>query len=74
VTVLQQQNLLHCVVNRNDRRSVLVSSTSNGRTALRKGLVHTLERVAALLSRLDTSELEAMAMAIRRARDRKGES
>jgi DNA-binding MarR family transcriptional regulator len=71
VAALQNQSLVRCVANRNDGRSVLVSSTAKGRATLQKGMLRTLEQVAELLARLDSSELEALATVIRQARDSK---
>lgn len=71
VAALQNQSLVRCVANRNDGRSVLVSSTAKGRATLQKGMARTLEQLAELLARLDEQELEAMATVIRQARDSK---
>jgi DNA-binding MarR family transcriptional regulator len=71
VAALQNQSLVRCVANRNDGRSVLVSSTAKGRATLQKGMTRTLEQLAELLARLDSQELEAMATVIRQARDSK---
>jgi len=71
VAALQDQALVRCVASRNDGRSVLVSSTAKGRATLEKGMARTLEQIAEMLGRLDTTELEAMADLIRRARDLK---
>jgi len=71
VAALQNQSLVRCVANRSDGRSVLVSSTAKGRATLQKGMLRTLEQVAELLARLDSSELEALATVIRQARDSK---
>jgi DNA-binding MarR family transcriptional regulator len=71
VAALQDQALVRCVASRNDGRSVLVSSTAKGRATLEKGMARTLEQMAEMLGRLDTTELEAMADLIRRARDLK---
>ena len=71
VAALQNQALVRCVANRNDGRSVLVSSTAKGRATLQKGMARTLEQLAELLRRLDTAELEALANVIRQARDSK---
>jgi DNA-binding MarR family transcriptional regulator len=71
VAALQNQALVRCVANRNDGRSVLVTSTAKGRATLQKGMARTLEQLAALLGRLDTAELEALANVIRQARDAK---
>jgi DNA-binding MarR family transcriptional regulator len=72
VAALQNQALVRCVANRNDGRSVLVSSTAKGRATLQKGLAHTVQQVAELLARLDKAELDALAVAIQRARASKG--
>ena len=71
VAALQDQALVRCVASRNDGRSVLVSSTAKGRATLERGMARTLEQMAEMLGRLDTTELEAMADLIRRARDLK---
>lgn len=71
VAALQNQALVRCIANRNDGRSVLVTSTAKGRAALQKGLARTLQQVAAMLGRLDVAELEALADVIRHARDSK---
>jgi len=71
VAPLQDQALVRCVASRNDGRSVLVSSTAKGRATLEKGMARTLAQMAEMLGRLDTTELEAMADLIRRARDLK---
>jgi DNA-binding MarR family transcriptional regulator len=71
VAALQNQSLVRCVANRNDGRSVLVTSTAKGRATLQKGMARTLEQVAELLGRLDAQELEALANVIRQARDSK---
>ena len=71
VAALQDQALVRCVASRNDGRSVLVSSTAKGRATLEKGMARTLAQMAEMLGRLDTTELEAMADLIRRARDLK---
>jgi DNA-binding MarR family transcriptional regulator len=68
VAALQDQALVRCVANRNDGRSVLVSSTAKGRATLQKGMARTLEQIAEMLARLDAAELEAMADVIRQAR------
>jgi DNA-binding MarR family transcriptional regulator len=71
VAALQSQALVRCVANRNDGRSVLVTSTAKGRATLQKGMARTLEQLTELLGRLDTAELEALADVIRQARDAK---
>ena len=71
VAALQNQSLVRCVANRNDGRSVLVTSTAKGRATLQKGMARTLEQVAELLGRLDAQELEALANVISQARDSK---
>lgn len=71
VAALQDQALVRCVANRNDGRSVLVSSTAKGRAVLQKGMTRTLQQIAEMLGRLDTAELEAMADVIRQARESK---
>jgi DNA-binding MarR family transcriptional regulator len=71
VAALQNQSLVRCVANRNDGRSVLVTSTAKGRATLQKGMARTLEQLAELLGRLDAQELEALATVIRQARDSK---
>jgi DNA-binding MarR family transcriptional regulator len=71
VAALQDQALVRCVANRNDGRSVLVSSTAKGRAILQKGMVRTLQQIAELLSRLDAAELDAMVDVIRQAREAK---
>jgi DNA-binding MarR family transcriptional regulator len=71
VAALQDQSLVRCVANRNDGRSVLVTSTAKGRATLQKGMARTLEQIAELLGRLDSKELEAMANMIRQVRDSK---
>ncbi len=68
VAALQDQALVRCVANRDDGRSVLVSSTAKGRATLQKGMLRTLEQVADLLARLDDAELDALADVIRQAR------
>lgn len=68
VAALQDQALVRCVANRNDGRSVLVSSTAKGRATLQKGMARTLQQIAEMLGRLDAAELEAMADVIRQAR------
>jgi DNA-binding MarR family transcriptional regulator len=68
VAALQDQALVRCAANRNDGRSVLVSSTAKGRATLQKGLVRTLEQIAELLGRLDAAELDALADVIQQAR------
>jgi DNA-binding MarR family transcriptional regulator len=68
VAALQDQALVRCVANRNDGRSVLVSSTAKGRATLQKGMARTLQQIAEMLARLDAAELEAMADVIRQAR------
>jgi DNA-binding MarR family transcriptional regulator len=71
VAALQNQSLVRCAADRNDGRSVLVSSTAKGRATLQKGMLRTLEQIAELLARLDRSELEALATVIGQARDSK---
>ena len=71
VAALQSQSLVRCVAHRDDRRSVLVTSTAKGRATLKKGMARTLEQIADLLARLDAEELEAMADVIRQARESK---
>ncbi len=71
VAALQNQALVRCVANRDDGRSVLVSSTAKGRATLQKGMARTLEQLAELLGRLDAAELEALASVIGQARDSK---
>ena len=71
VAALQEQALVRCVANRNDGRSVLVSSTAKGRATLQKGMARTLQQIAEMLARLDAAELEAMADVIRQAREAK---
>ena len=71
VAALQNQALVRCVANRDDGRSVLVTSTAKGRATLQKGMARTLEQLAELMGRLDTAELEALANVIRQARDAK---
>jgi DNA-binding MarR family transcriptional regulator len=71
VAALQDQALVRCVANRNDGRSVLVSSTAKGRAVLQKGMTRTLQQIAEMLGRLDSAELEAMADVIRQARESK---
>lgn len=71
VAALHNQALVRCVANRNDGRSVLVSSTAKGRATLQKGMARSLEQLAELLGRLDTAELEALGNVIRQARDAK---
>jgi DNA-binding MarR family transcriptional regulator len=71
VAALQNQALVRCVANRNDGRSVLVTSTAKGRATLQKGMAKTLDQLAELLGRLDAQELEAMANVIRQVRDAK---
>ena len=71
VAALQNQSLVRCVANRDDGRSVLVSSTAKGRATLQKGMARTLEQLAELLGRLDAAELEALASVIGQARDSK---
>jgi DNA-binding MarR family transcriptional regulator len=71
VAALQDLSLVRCVANREDGRSVLVSSTAKGRATLHKNLMRTVEQIADLLARLDAAELDAMAGAIRQARDSK---
>jgi DNA-binding MarR family transcriptional regulator len=71
VAALQSQSLVRCVAHRDDRRSVLVTSTAKGRATLKKGMARTLEQIADLLGRLDAAELEAMADVIRQARESK---
>jgi DNA-binding MarR family transcriptional regulator len=71
VAALQNQSLVRCVANRNDGRSVLVTSTAKGRATLQKGMARTLEQLADLLGRLDEAELEALGNVIRQARDAK---
>jgi len=71
VAALQNQSLVRCVANRDDGRSVLVSSTAKGRATLQKGMARTLEQLAELLGRLDAAELEALASVIGHARDSK---
>jgi DNA-binding MarR family transcriptional regulator len=68
VAALQDQALVRCVANRNDGRSVLVTSTAKGRATLQKGMARTLEQIAEMLGRLDAAELEAMADVIKQAR------
>ena len=68
VAALQQQALVRCIPNSDDGRSVLVLSTPKGRAVLQKGVVRTLERLAALLNKLEDAELEAMADALAAAR------
>jgi DNA-binding MarR family transcriptional regulator len=71
VAALQDQALVRCVANRNDGRSVLVTSTAKGRATLQKGMARTLQQIAEMLGRLDAAELEAMADVIRQARESK---
>ena len=71
VAALQEQSLVRCVANRNDGRSVLVSSTAKGRATLEKGMARTLDQLAEMLGRLEPADLEAMADLIRRARSQK---
>jgi DNA-binding MarR family transcriptional regulator len=71
VAALQREALVRCAANRNDGRSVLVSSTAKGRATLQKGMVRTLEQLAELLGRLDAAELEALANVIGQARNAK---
>ena len=71
VAALAEQELVRCVANRSDGRSVLVSSTAKGRATLEKGMARTLEQIAQMLERLDLPDLEAMSDLIRRARDSK---
>ena len=68
IAALQDQALVRCVANRNDGRSVLVTSTAKGRATLQKGMTRTLQQIAELLGRLDSAELEAMADVIRQVR------
>ena len=68
VAALQDQALVRCVANRDDGRSVLVTSTAKGRAILQKGMARTLQQIAELLGRLDAAELEAMADVIKQAR------
>jgi DNA-binding MarR family transcriptional regulator len=72
VAALQNQSLVKCVPNRDDGRSVLVTSTAKGRAALQKNLMRTVQQIADLLARLDAAELDAMVDAIQQARDSKG--
>ena len=72
VAALHSQSLVRCVANREDGRSVLVSSTAKGRATLQKNLWRTVEQIAELLARLDAAELDAMAGAIKQARESKG--
>ena len=71
VAALQNQALVRCVANRDDGRSVLVTSTAKGRATLQKGMARTLEQLAELLGRLEAAELEALASVISQARDSK---
>jgi DNA-binding MarR family transcriptional regulator len=71
VAALQEQALVRCVANRNDGRSVLVTSTAKGRATLQKGMAQTLQQIAEMLARLEAAELEAMADVIRQAREAK---
>ena len=71
VAALQEQALVRCVADRNDGRSVLVTSTAKGRATLQKGMARTLQQIAEMLARLDAAELEAMADVIRQAREAK---
>jgi DNA-binding MarR family transcriptional regulator len=68
VAALQDQALVRCVANRDDGRSVLVTSTAKGRATLQKGMARTLQQIAEMLGRLDAAELEAMADVIKQAR------
>jgi DNA-binding MarR family transcriptional regulator len=74
VAALQQRTLVRCMRDSDDHRSVLVFTTAKGRAALRKGLVRALDRLAALLNKLEDAELDAMAKVIRQARNGEGGS
>lgn len=71
VAALQQQKLVRCLDNKDDGRSVLVTSTAKGKATLQKGIIRTVEQIAALLGRLNEAELEAMADVIRQASEAK---
>ena len=71
ISALQERDLVRCVVNRNDGRSVLVTCTAKGRIALEKGMARTLHQVADMLARFEPTALEAMAEMIRQVRDSK---
>jgi DNA-binding MarR family transcriptional regulator len=60
VSALQSRDLVHCVLDDADKRSVRVVSTAKGRSALRKGLNHSLTVIASLLEGLEQDALEAM--------------
>jgi DNA-binding MarR family transcriptional regulator len=74
VAALQQRTLVRCIRDSDDHRSVLVFTTAKGRAALRKGLVRALDRLAAVLNKLEDAELDSMAKVIRRARNGEGGS
>lgn len=65
VSALQSRELVRCVLDDKDKRSVRVISTAKGRTLLRKGLAHSLELIAELLARLEQDALGAMTDLIR---------
>jgi DNA-binding MarR family transcriptional regulator len=71
ISALQERDLVRCVLNRNDGRSVLVTSTAKGRMALEKGMARTLQQVAEMLARFEPSILESMANMIRQVRESK---
>jgi DNA-binding MarR family transcriptional regulator len=71
ISALQQRDLVRCVANRQDGRSVLVTCTAKGRAALEKGMARTLQQVAEMLARFEPTALEAMADMIRQIRDSK---
>jgi DNA-binding MarR family transcriptional regulator len=69
VSALQNAAFVRCVSNRNDGRSVLVTSTAKGRTAFQKGMARSLKQIADILEHLEPDALEAMADMIREVKD-----
>lgn len=68
IAALQELDLVRCVVNRNDSRSVLVTCTTKGRSMLQRGVLKTLAQVAGMLERLESDALEEMEAMIRKVR------
>lgn len=70
VAALQQSELVRCTGDREDARSVLVTTTAKGRAVLERGMTRSFLEALELLSRLEPEALDAVAELIRRARHR----